>query len=264
MRCSSASAPIRPPSSAAGWAAATCCCSCVLGTLVAGIFGLVVGLFVVRYREIFFGMLNLAFSMVLWSLLEKLYPLHQRHRRHPRRAADLLGMSFSPARIRMRCCSTSRSRWRVLATSWCSAISPRPLGHMLRAIKIERDAARISRRLGAARAARRLCALGAARRRRRRAGRGGAADRDAGVRLLDQVRRVRLHRDPRRRRPRARRVPRRGRVRVRARLCRGRAGEYLAAHPRRGADRDHPVRAERPRRAVSRDAAQREGPADGR
>ena len=35
--------------------------------------GLLVGLFVVRYREIFFGMLNLAFSMVLWSLLEKMF-----------------------------------------------------------------------------------------------------------------------------------------------------------------------------------------------
>ena len=39
----------------------------------AALFGLVVGLFVVRYREIFFGMLNLAFSMVLWSLLEKMF-----------------------------------------------------------------------------------------------------------------------------------------------------------------------------------------------
>ena len=35
--------------------------------------GLVVGLFVVRYRDIFFGMLNLALSMVFYSLLEKLY-----------------------------------------------------------------------------------------------------------------------------------------------------------------------------------------------
>ncbi|MBB4018994.1 branched-chain amino acid transport system permease protein [Chelatococcus caeni] len=33
--------------------------------------GLLVGVFVVRYRYIFFGMLNLAFSMVLFSMLEK-------------------------------------------------------------------------------------------------------------------------------------------------------------------------------------------------
>lgn len=42
--------------------------------LVASVgFGLMVGLFVVRYRYIFFGMLNLAFSMILFSVLEKFY-----------------------------------------------------------------------------------------------------------------------------------------------------------------------------------------------
>ena len=39
----------------------------------AALAGLLVGLFVVRYREIFFAMLNLALSMVFYSLLEKLY-----------------------------------------------------------------------------------------------------------------------------------------------------------------------------------------------
>lgn len=43
--------------------------------LVATTIGVLVGLFVSRYRDIFFGMLNLAFSMVAWSLLEKLYTL---------------------------------------------------------------------------------------------------------------------------------------------------------------------------------------------
>lgn len=37
------------------------------------VFGLVVGAFVVRYRYIFFAMLNLAFSMVLYSILEKFF-----------------------------------------------------------------------------------------------------------------------------------------------------------------------------------------------
>ncbi|NNM75152.1 branched-chain amino acid ABC transporter permease [Enterovirga aerilata] len=46
-----------------------------LGALVSGAVGLVVGLFVVRYREIFFGMLNLALSMVFYSVLEKFYAL---------------------------------------------------------------------------------------------------------------------------------------------------------------------------------------------
>ena len=39
----------------------------------AGLLGLLVGLFVTRYRQIFFGMLNLAMCMVFYSLLEKLY-----------------------------------------------------------------------------------------------------------------------------------------------------------------------------------------------
>ncbi|WP_410796050.1 branched-chain amino acid ABC transporter permease [Palleronia sp. LCG004] len=45
----------------------------IAGTLGATLAGLVVGLFVVRYRGIFFGMLNLAFSMIFWSILEKFY-----------------------------------------------------------------------------------------------------------------------------------------------------------------------------------------------
>lgn len=40
---------------------------------VATLLGAVIGLFVARYRDIFFGMLNLALSMVFFSLLEKLY-----------------------------------------------------------------------------------------------------------------------------------------------------------------------------------------------
>ncbi|MDO9707296.1 branched-chain amino acid ABC transporter permease [Paracraurococcus lichenis] len=46
-----------------------------LAMLLATLLGLAVGLFVMRYRDIFFGMLNLALSMVLYSLLEKLYDL---------------------------------------------------------------------------------------------------------------------------------------------------------------------------------------------
>lgn len=43
------------------------------GILCAITFGLVIGFFVVGYRYIFFGMLNLAFSMVLFSILEKFF-----------------------------------------------------------------------------------------------------------------------------------------------------------------------------------------------
>lgn len=45
----------------------------VVGIIAAVIAGLAVGLFVARYRFIFFAMLNLAFSMIFWSILEKFY-----------------------------------------------------------------------------------------------------------------------------------------------------------------------------------------------
>ena len=45
----------------------------VVAALASALAGLAIGVFVVRYRYIFFSMLNLAFSMVLYSLLEKFY-----------------------------------------------------------------------------------------------------------------------------------------------------------------------------------------------
>ena len=42
-----------------------------LGTVGAALCGALIGVFMVRYRGIFFGMLNLAFSMVLFSVLGK-------------------------------------------------------------------------------------------------------------------------------------------------------------------------------------------------
>ena len=42
-----------------------------LGTAAGALAGALIGLFMVRYRGIFFGMLNLAFSMVLFSVLGK-------------------------------------------------------------------------------------------------------------------------------------------------------------------------------------------------
>jgi ABC-type branched-subunit amino acid transport system permease subunit len=41
------------------------------GTLASIVLGALIGLFIVRYRAIFFGMLNVAFSMVLYSILVK-------------------------------------------------------------------------------------------------------------------------------------------------------------------------------------------------
>lgn len=46
-----------------------------LGTVVGALSGLLIGAFVVRYRAIFFGMLNLALSMVLFAVLGKFFTL---------------------------------------------------------------------------------------------------------------------------------------------------------------------------------------------
>jgi ABC-type branched-subunit amino acid transport system permease subunit len=43
----------------------------LVGTVLAALAGALVGLFMVRYRGIFFGMLNLAFSMMLFAVLGK-------------------------------------------------------------------------------------------------------------------------------------------------------------------------------------------------
>jgi branched-chain amino acid transport system permease protein len=106
----------------------------VLGGIVSTVFGLVVGMFVVRYREIFFGMLNLAFSMVLWSLLEKMF--HYTNGADGIRVArpGLFGMTFTPETF----------QYVILYVSLVIAIAAfygvqryleSPLGHMLRAIK---------------------------------------------------------------------------------------------------------------------------------
>lgn len=106
----------------------------VLGGISSTVCGLLVGLFVVRYREIFFGMLNLAFSMVLWSLLEKMF--HYTNGADGIRVArpGLLGFSFTPETF----------QYVILYVSLAIAIAAfygvqryleSPLGHMLRAIK---------------------------------------------------------------------------------------------------------------------------------
>lgn len=45
------------------------------GTAASTVFGMIIGLFVVRYRAIFFSMLNLALSMVLFAALGKFFHL---------------------------------------------------------------------------------------------------------------------------------------------------------------------------------------------
>jgi ABC-type branched-subunit amino acid transport system permease subunit len=106
----------------------------VFGAVAGGVLGLIVGLFVVRYREIFFGMLNLAFSMVLWSLLEKMF--HYTNGADGIRVARpaLVGLTFTPDQF----------SYVLLYLSFAIAVAAlfavqryleSPLGSMLRAIK---------------------------------------------------------------------------------------------------------------------------------
>lgn len=106
----------------------------VIGPLLATLAGALIGLFVVRYREIFFGMLNLAFSMVLWSLLEKLF--HYTNGADGIRVArpTLAGLAFSPEAFQYVLVYLTLAL--VLVTSYAvQRYLDSPLGHMLRAIK---------------------------------------------------------------------------------------------------------------------------------
>lgn len=71
------------------------------GLASAALLGLLVGLFLVGYRYIFFAMLNLAFSMVLYSLLEKFFHITggSDGLRVPR--PTLLGMSLERAEFEL-------------------------------------------------------------------------------------------------------------------------------------------------------------------
>lgn len=106
----------------------------VMGAVLATMVGVVVGLFVVRYREIFFGMLNLAFSMVLWSLLEKMF--HYTNGADGIRVArpTVAGMSFSPDAFQYVILYVSLAL-AILAFWLVQRYLDSPLGHMLRAIK---------------------------------------------------------------------------------------------------------------------------------
>ena len=96
--------------------------------------GLLVGLFVVRYRHIFFGMLNLAFSMIFFSLLEKFYHITGGSDGMQVARPTMLGISMERDAFEMSlffgtliiCLSVGYAVSRYLES---------PLGHMLKTIK---------------------------------------------------------------------------------------------------------------------------------
>ncbi|MGU3495396.1 branched-chain amino acid ABC transporter permease [Xanthobacteraceae bacterium A53D] len=71
----------------------------VASAISSALLGVLVGVFVVRYRYIFFGMLNLAFSMVLYAILEKFFHLTGGSDGLRIRRPVALGMSFDRAQF---------------------------------------------------------------------------------------------------------------------------------------------------------------------
>jgi len=98
------------------------------------ILGLVVGVFVVRYRYIFFGMLNLAFSMVLYAILEKFFYLTGGSDGMRIRRPTAFGFSFSRSEF------DTFLYYLTLALAFACALLiwrylKSPLGQALKAIK---------------------------------------------------------------------------------------------------------------------------------
>lgn len=69
----------------------------LIGAGASGVLAWLAGLFVVRYRGVFFAMLNLALAMVAYTLLLKLYRLTGGSDGLPVSASTLLGVRLAPA-----------------------------------------------------------------------------------------------------------------------------------------------------------------------
>lgn len=106
----------------------------VLGLGMSLLVGLIVGLFVVRYRHIFFGMLNLAFSMIFFSILEKFYHITGGSDGLQVLRPSVLGFTFE--RDAFETLLFYGSLVICLLAGWgVSRFLHSPMGHMLKAIK---------------------------------------------------------------------------------------------------------------------------------
>jgi branched-chain amino acid transport system permease protein len=104
------------------------------GTLAAAAAGAVIGLLVARYRDIFFGMLNLAVSMVAYAVLEKFYTLT--HGSDGLRVPALAFGGLAPGREVMEHAVFATCLLAVLACGGlCAAYLRAPLGAGLVAVK---------------------------------------------------------------------------------------------------------------------------------
>lgn len=106
----------------------------VLGTLASLLVGLLTGLFVVRYRYIFFGMLNLALSMILYSVLEKFYHYTGGDDGMQVVRPTVLGMELERAAFETLLCYGGMVL--AIVVAWAvSRFLDSPVGHMLKTIK---------------------------------------------------------------------------------------------------------------------------------
>jgi branched-chain amino acid transport system permease protein len=69
----------------------------LIAAVISGLLAWIVGLFIVRYRGVFFAMLNLALAMVEYTLLLKLYRLTGGSDGLPVAASTILGARLAPA-----------------------------------------------------------------------------------------------------------------------------------------------------------------------
>ena len=105
----------------------------VLGAVLGAALAAIVGLFLARYRGIFFGMLSTAFSMILYSLLLKLYWVTGGTDGMAVRTSTVLGMQPAADMIRL----TQYYFVLVLAAALAYAayrVAASPLGYLMRGI----------------------------------------------------------------------------------------------------------------------------------
>ncbi|MBI4637196.1 MAG: branched-chain amino acid ABC transporter permease [Candidatus Rokubacteria bacterium] len=106
----------------------------LLGTLLAAAVAALLGLFIARYRGIFFGMLNMAISMVVYALLLKLYWLTGGTDGVGIRTPTILGVTPDRESLRVWIYGFSLAltllAFGVVHRFWIS-----PLGFMLRAVR---------------------------------------------------------------------------------------------------------------------------------
>ena len=219
-----------------------------------------VGFLLARYRDIFFAMLSLAMSMILYGVLVKTETLGSTDGFH----VECRTCSSATRRRARRC--TLALFWLVLGFSRARRLAGRALfPHRRRRARgadaRQRDPRRVSRRLGQPPDPPQARDLRRAGRRRRRAG--GARDRACRSQhgVLDDVGRLRVRDHPGRHRLGRGGVRRLVPVRAGALDRRRSPARHLADHPRLGAAADHPVPARGPRLAVHAPAASPEAAA---